>query len=141
MLSIADICSAISASPSSSPSGFLWAIIVSLWPWYWLWISLLIIAWVTFEIQTRNGTVHYNSKNGFSPSFNRFVGSGTYLGLQTLLYLLFKLILGEAVYCMVWPWMVHALVFLSTGLLLHLAGFWPYLKEPGKKRRSKKRNH
>lgn len=133
--SLSDFCSAITASSSTSGSAFAWKIITSLWPWHWLWISLALILWIIFEIKTRNGTAHYNSENGFSPTFNRFVGSGTYLGLQTLLFLIFKLIFGEGAYCMTWPHAVHAIVFMSTGLLLHLSGFWPYLKEPRRKRR------
>ena len=129
------MCSIISISTVSSFSVFIWKIIVLLWPWYWFVIFLCLATWMTWEIITRNGSAHYNSANGFSPGFNRFVGSGTYMLLQSLLFLLFKIFFGESVYCMIWPYPVHLVLFLSTGLLLHLSGFWPYLKEPGYHRR------
>jgi len=141
MFSIGNICSIISVPFASSASSFLWQIILLLWPWYWLGIFLFLITWIIWEIITRNGTAHYNSKNGFSPSFNRFVGSGTYAGLQALVYLFFEKFFGDSVYCMVWPYEIHLVVFLSSGLLLHLSGFWPYLWEPSGQRYHKKRHY
>jgi hypothetical protein len=138
ILTTDNICKAISASVVSSASAFVWNVITLLWPWYWLWISILLVAWVAWEIATRHGTSHYNSENGFSPTFNRFVGSGTYLGLQGLLFFFFKVFLGEIVYCMIWPYAVHLIVFLSTGRLLHLSGFWPRLEQAGRRRRWRK---
>jgi hypothetical protein len=126
------------SSPALTANAFLWKIIVFLWPWYWFVIVVILIVWVIWEIQTRNGTAHYNSRNGFSPTFNRFVGSGSYFGIQALLYLLFNKLFGEMVYCYIWPFPVHAVVFISTGLMLHISGFWPYLKEPGSRRWYKK---
>lgn len=131
MFSVGDVCSIISVSAVSSISAFLWQVIVFLWPWHWIPIFLAIATWVIWEIITRNGNAHHNSDNGFSPTFNRFVGSGTYLGFQTLVFLVFRLFFGDIAYCLILPYVVHVLVFVSTGLLLHLSGFWPYLKEPG----------
>lgn len=116
-------------------SAQLWAIIVALWPWWWILIILALAGWITVEILTRNGALHYNSENGFSPAFNRFVGAGTYLGLQGLLFALFHWVFGDMAYCLKWPYAVHAVVFLSSGLLLNLTGFWVYLKEPGGRRK------
>lgn len=130
-----NICSVISISTVTTISGFLWQLISLLWPWHWLWISLVIISWIIWEIINRNGTAHYNSENGFSPAFNRFVGSGCYLSLQTLLFLVFEKIYGPSAYCLIWPGLVHVAVFVSTGMLLHLTGFWPYLKMPGRRRK------
>jgi hypothetical protein len=130
-----NICSVISISTTTTISGFLWHLIALLWPWNWLWICLIIIGWIFWEIINRNGTAHYNSENGFSPAFNRFVGSGFYLGLQTLLFLMFEKFFGPAAYCLVWPEFVHVVMFLSTGWILHISGFWPYRKLPGRRRR------
>jgi hypothetical protein len=106
-----------------------------LWPWYWFLIVAILGTWITVEVSTRHGNFHYNSENGFSPLFNRFVGSGTYLGLQTLLYLILKIFFGESVYCLYWPYAFHVIVFASSGLLLHLVGFWPYLKDSNRGKR------
>lgn len=130
----------IAEPTASSLSGKLWYVITTLWPWHWLWISAALLAWVIFEILTRNGSAHYNSDNGFSPIFNSFVGSGTYLGLQSATLLLIEKINGAKVYCMVWPYELHFAIFVSAGLLLYLSGFWTYLEWFGvkKKKRRKK---
>lgn len=137
--SIGNICSIILDSTVSSSSGMLWKIITFLWPWQWIFIFLSLTIWIVFELKTRHGTAHYNSENGFSPAFNRFVGSGLYLGLQTVLFLILEFFFGSIVYCLGWPYILHVTVFLSTGLLLNISGFWPYLKEPKKRRHYKKR--
>lgn len=126
-----DLCSLLLQPSERSVANLLWTIISGLWPWFWFWIVVALTAWVAYEIKTRYGTAHYNSENGFSPAFNRFIGSGTYMGLQTLLFGVFHLIFGDAAYCMAWPYAVHAIAFLVTGGLLHLSGFWPYFKGPG----------
>jgi hypothetical protein len=137
IFSAGDVCSMISVSAVSSVSAFLWQVILFLWSWHWIPIFLALTAWVIWEIITRNGTVHYNSDNGFSPSFNRFVGSGTYLGFQTIVFLIFKLVIGNTAYCLVLPYFIHLIVFISTGLFLHLIGFWPYLWEPRRRHYNK----
>lgn len=128
LISIKDACEIATFSLTQSKSYYIWKVITFLWPWYGLIIILALGLWITFEIYTRHGNVHYNSDNGFSPTFNRFVGSGTYLGLQTILYFLFSFIFSDAIYCYIWPFAIHLVIFLSTGLLLHLSGFWPKLK-------------
>lgn len=138
MLSLGDTCSIIFIPLASSASSFVWQIISALWPYNWIWITLLLIGWIIWELSTRNGTAHYNSQNGFSPSFNRFVGSGSYLGIQSLLILSFSKFFGDVAYCFIWPYSVHVLIFALTGLTLHLSGFWPYLMEPGTKKSSKR---
>lgn len=134
IFSIKDMCS-IAQTASQSAWGTLWTVITNLWPWYWLFIVVALVGWIVFEIATRNGTAHYNSENGFSPPFNSFVGAGAYFGLQAVLFVIFHLIFGDLAYCMTWPYAVHATVFLSVGLILHLSGFWPYLREPGRSRK------
>lgn len=133
--SLKNFCSAVGSHIPESVSGIMWAIITSLWPWYWLGVTLFLGGWIFYEIKTRNGISHYNSKNGFSPPFNSFIGSGTYLVLQGLLYLLFTLTLGDAAYCVPWPYALHLIVFLSTGLLLNAIGFWPEVRTGSPKRR------
>jgi len=128
MFTTGDICQTMLIPVASSISSFIRRIILLLWPWHWLWIILALIIWVVWEIATKNGTAHYNSKNGFSPGFNSFVGSGTFTGFQAILLLLFEKIFGESVYCMGWPYAVHFAVFASTGLFLYVVGFWPELR-------------
>ncbi len=139
MMPISDICSIAQAVVTESIYGRIWAIITFLWSWYGLLLFIGIVVWCVVEIYTRYGNFHYNSDNGFSPTFNRFVGSGTYLGFQTVLLFFFQVFFGPAVYCMPLPYAIHTVVFLSTGLFLHLIGFWPYLKEPGTRKRKKRR--
>ena len=139
IISIKEICSLVTASVPHSLAGVLWAAITSLWPGYCILIGIAVAAWIAFEIATRHGNVHYNSENRFSPTFNRFVGAGTYLGLQALTYLMLQLLFGDPVYCLGWPYVLHVIVFASTGLLLHAIGFWPYLVEPGGRRRWRQR--
>lgn len=137
MIYLADVCSLLIISMAQSTPAYWWMIITNLWSAYWILIVLILVVWIIFEIKTRNGTAHYNSENGFSPTLNRFVGGGTYFGLQAFLFFILKTIFGEGVYCFPLPYIFHLAVFLSTGLLLHFSGFWPYLKEPGKRRRNR----
>jgi len=134
VISVADICSVVLEPAARSVAATEWVIVTTLWPWYWLLICVALAFVVAFEIATRHGSFHYNSENGFSPAFNRFVGSGTNLGLQSLLIGIFHWLFGDIVYCLKWPYVVHGFVFLATGLALHLSGFWPYLWEPRKRR-------
>jgi ABC-type nickel/cobalt efflux system permease component RcnA len=135
------ICSAVSVVFVSSLSDALWTGIRYLWPWYGFLIVLTLGTWIFWEIHTRFTTTSFRSQNGFTPTFNRFVGSGTYLGLQTLTFLVLSTAFGNLVYCLKWPLGLHALVFLSSGLLLKYIGFWVYLKETGLKRRKYHKRH
>jgi len=138
MFSLGDTCQIISIPFASSLASFVWQAIIFLWSWEGIWILAGVIVWVVVELITRNGTLHYNSKNGFSPPFNIFVGSGLYWGIQSLLLIILEAIFGNSVYCFVWPYPVHAIIFALTGVLLHATGFWPYLKEPGAKKYHKR---
>jgi hypothetical protein len=139
--SFGEICSVASDMFVSSFSDALWTGIRYLWPWYWLFIILALIAWVSWEIRTRYTTVSFRSQNGFTPTFNRFVGSGTYLGTQTLIFLILTSLLGTYVYCLKWPAALHLLTFLFSGWFLNYIGFWVYLKEPGKRRKKYRKKH
>lgn len=140
-LDFGQICSIISDTAISSLSDLLWTAIKYLWPWYWLLIILALTAWVIFELKTRYTTTSFRSKNGFTPTFNRFVGSGTYFGTQTLIFLVLTTLLGNYVYCLKWPVVLHLLTFYSSGKFLNYIGFWVYLKEPGKRRKKYHRKH
>ena len=137
--SIGEMCAVVFAQSSNTIYATAWKLIVALWPWYWLLIMLSLGGWIAYEIITRNGTAHYNSDNGFSPVFNSFVGSGMYAVLQALLFFVLTLLFGVGVYCFVWPFAIHVLIFLSTGRLLHAIGFWPRLEQPYRKKRNRRR--
>jgi hypothetical protein len=120
----------IVGATAKSTAGFFWELITTFWSAHWLLISLILVGWLVFEIATRNGGAHYNSRNGFSPSFNKFVGSGTYLLLQAIVYACLRFFFGDTVYTHLWPYGLHLLAFISAGLLLNLTGFWVYWKLP-----------
>jgi len=140
-LDFSAICSAASDVFVSSLSDALWTGIRYLWPWYGFLIVLILGSWVVWEIRTRFTTVSFRSQNGFTPSFNQFVGSGTYLGLQTITFLILSTTFGNLVYCLKWPLGLHVAIFFISGLLLNYIGFWVYLKEPGKKRKKYRGKH
>lgn len=121
-----EACSVASDMVVSSVSDALWTIIRYLWPWYGLLIILALGAWVAWEIRTRHTKVTFRSKNGFTPDFNRFVGSGTYLLIQTLTFLILTSIFGDFVYCLKWPIALHLLTFYLTHRLLKGIRFWVY---------------
>ena len=111
-------------------AGQLWWFVTTTWFMFWPYILTFIISWILWELVTRNGGVHYNSENGFSPTFNRFVGSGVLLLFQTAIYGLLTKLFGNDVYMHVWSYSVHIVGFLATGLFLNLVGFWKYWKLP-----------
>lgn len=131
------MCQELSSMPKSFASG-LWYMIQH-WPWQLGSLFVIISLWVLIEIVTRYGTLWFHSENGFTPMFNRFVGSGTYIGLQALLLGFFSLI-SSTVYCTPWPYVLHILIFISTSKNLNKIGFWVYEKSPNtrKKRRWKR---
>lgn len=127
---LSNICQLTVIPSVESISAKIWFIIQFLWPWYWFLIILLITIWTIFEIITRHGNAHFNSDNGFSPLFNSFVGSGTYILLQYLTYLVLESVSGPGVYCRPWSYIIHFVVFLLTGGLLFILGFWVYWRLP-----------
>jgi len=139
MILTGDICQALAIPVASSISSFIWQVILFLWPWHWLWIVLAITAWVIWEIITRDGTAHYNSKNGFSPSFNSFIGSGLYWGIQAIVLLLFEKFLGVSAYCTSLPYVAHISILVLVYLFLHGIGFWPEFRLFRKVKQSYKR--
>jgi len=121
-----DICQQIFSSGEKSPAAQFWHIITTLWSDYWLWISIGLVIWIIFEIFSRHGGAHYNSDNGFSPTFNRVIGSGVYLLFQTVTYFLLTLIFGTGIYCTPLPYIIHPIIFFLTWLFLIKIRFWVY---------------
>jgi len=119
-------CKLIFESGDKSPAGQFWQFVTTLWSEYWLWIVLGLTIWIIYEVLTRNGTAHYNSKNGFSPTFNRVVGSGTFLLIQSSTILILTLLFGRGVYCTPLPYVIHSIIFGLTWLLLFKIRFWVY---------------
>ena len=98
-----------------------------LWAGYWPIILIVLALIVVYELLTWNGSAHYNSRNGFSPDFNRLVGSGVFLLFSTIIFACIHFLFGDNVYLeQVWPYLVHALAFPFTWLLLNGVGFWVY---------------
>ncbi len=121
------MCQELSSIPKSFASGLWYGI--QHWPWHFVSLVGIITLWVIIEIATRYGTLWFHSENGFTPTFNRFVGAGTYIGLQALILGIFALI-SSSVYCTPWPYVLHLLVFIGTSKLLNKIGFWVYEKKP-----------
>ena len=111
-------------------AGQFWWLVTTVWSAYWPYILVFIIGWTIWELITRNGGFHYNSENGFSPTYNRFVGSGVLLLFQMSIYAILTKLFGHEAYLQVWSYSVHIVAFLSTGLFLNLVGFWKYWKLP-----------
>lgn len=117
----------IFASAGKSVAGTFWLWVTFLWSSYWPYIILILVIIVVYEVLTWNGSWHYNSRNGFSPGFNRLVGSGVFLLYSSIFYGFIHLVFGSDVYLgHVWPYVVHALAFPLTWLTLRKIGFWVY---------------
>jgi hypothetical protein len=126
-------CAITDVPTSKSAEGILWQLLLQLQD-YWIWISLGIAFIVTVELLTRHKN-EYNSANGYTPEFNRLVGSFSYMLLQLLLYFSIYLIIGNVAYCFPWPYAIHTLVFSLNFMILHGIGFWPEKPKPKKYRK------
>src|ERR1019366_8502848 len=82
------LCS-LGQSIFGSTYSILCTIITYLGFWKCLLIIVAIILWITWEFYTMN-THPYNSENGFTPTFNSFIGASTYFWLQTLVYFILE---------------------------------------------------
>ena len=110
-----------------SAAGTFWQLVTMLWSTYWPYILLLLVLVVVYELLTWNGGWHYNSRNGFSPGFNRLVGSGIFLLYSSIFFGFIHFVFGDNVYLeQAWPYVVHALAFPLTWLTLRKIGFWVY---------------
>lgn len=113
-----------------SIAGSFWFLVTTIWNAFGVYILIFLFLWTVWELVTRNGGFHYNSENGFSPTYNRFVGSGFFLLFQTGTYTILTKLFGHEIYVHVWPYPIHIFAFLATGLFLNLVGFWKYWKLP-----------
>ena len=109
-----------------STAGAFWHAVTLLWSLYWPYILLILVLIVVYELLTWNGGWHFNSRNGFSPGFNRLVGSGVFLLYSSIFYGFIHFVFGNSVYVQIWPYIVHALAFPLTWLTLRKIGFWVY---------------
>ena len=91
--------------------------------------------WIIIEVVTKHGGARYKSENGFSPLFNSFVGGGFYALLQYVTHLILNKFFGPAIYCQPWAYLIHTIIFITTGYLLWKMGFWVYWRLPGSRRR------
>ncbi len=115
------------AMTGKSVAGMFWQTVTMLWSGYWSWIVLILVVIVVYELLTWNGGWHYNSRNGFSPGFNRLVGSGVFALYSAIFYAFIHFVFGDNLYLeQVWPYMIHALAFPLTWLTLRKIGFWVY---------------
>ncbi len=130
-------CSLLDVSTSQSLFGQFWKGVLTVWVDFWPYIIGLLALIVISELLTRHKDP-YNSANGFTPDFNRLVGSLSYMLLQLLLYFSIYLIVGNIAYCFPWPYVAHILVFSLNFAILHGIGFWPEKPNPKKWRRRRK---
>ncbi|HUO50563.1 MAG TPA: hypothetical protein VMU25_03335 [Candidatus Paceibacterota bacterium] len=127
---VVQIVAQIPVMLAQTTAHMFWMIVTTLWAAYWPYILVVMTVWVVIELVTRNGGLHYNSENGFSPTFNRVVGSGVLILFQAGIYALIRWLFGDDSYLHIWPYPVHIAGFFLTGLFLNLTGFWVYWRLP-----------
>ena len=119
-----NFCSISDVPSSQSFFGQFWKGVTSAPPEMLWFVVLVLLFWVIKELVMRNKN-KYNSANGFTPDFNKMVGSLNYVILQVLTYFLLSFVFGNAIYCMPWPYVAHAIVFSLNWTILNAVGFWP----------------
>lgn len=137
------ICEAVSSIPHSVASAILfyiqkvWPV---LWPTYFLVMVACLSSWIYIEIKYRYGDWHYPTKNGFSPTFNSFLGVVVFSFFEGLMYGLFNLITWATAYCIPWLNGLYFIPFILTGVFLVKVGIWKELRLPsfGKRRKYRK---
>ncbi len=122
-----NFCKLTDTPTSQSPAGVFWQSALGLWSDFWPYVLLIIGVIVLSESLTRHKNP-YNSANGFTPAFNRLVGSGSYMLLQIMVYVSIRFIFGDVAYCFPWPYIAHIAVFSLNFTILHGIGFWPEKK-------------
>lgn len=130
-------CSLIDVPTSQSLVGQFWKGILTIWTDFWPYILGILALIVVSELLTRHKNP-YNSANGFTPDFNRLVGSLSYMLLQLILYFSIYLIVGNVAYCFPWPYVAHTIIFSLNFAILHWIGFWPEKPKPKKWHRRRK---
>ncbi len=117
----------IAGTVGKSFAGAFWQIVTMLWSNYWPYILLELAVIVVYELITWNRGWHYDSRNGFSPGFNRLVGSGVFALYSGIFLAFIHFVFGVNIYLeQVWPYVLHALAFPLTWLTLRKIGFWVY---------------
>jgi hypothetical protein len=117
----------LTAITAKTFAGAFWQLVSMLWSAYWPYILLVLILIVVYELLTWNGGWHYNSRNGFSPGFNRLVGSGVFALYSAIFFAFIHFTFGDSVYLdQLWPYVIHLLAFPLTGFTLRKIGFWVY---------------
>ncbi len=69
---------------------------------------------------------YYISKNGFSPSTNKLVGSLTYFLFHGIVFWIAYKIWGIQMFDELWFYIMHLLAFFSVKIFLRRIGFWVY---------------
>lgn len=117
----------LAGTVGKSTAGMFWQIVTMLWTTYWQWILLALVMIVVYELLTWNGSWHYNSRNGFSPGFNRLVGAGFFALYSVIFFTFFHFVFGNSIYLeQILPYIVHSLAFPLTWVTLRGVGFWVY---------------
>jgi hypothetical protein len=115
------------AFAAKSLAGKFWELVVMFWAKYWPYIILVLTLIVVYEILTWNGNWHYNSANGFSPGFNKLVGSGVFALYSGIFFTFVHFVFGNDIYLdQIWPYLIHAFAFPLTWVTLRKIGFWVY---------------
>lgn len=123
------ICSAIGDIPHTFISS-IWFWVDFLFTRYWYIIVPVIVIWVIIEIISKGGH-SFNSDNGFTPTFNSFVGGGVFILTEKLIHFILEFFSGPTVHCgTLFMSSFYLLPFLTTGLFLNMIGFWVYWKIP-----------
>jgi len=131
-------CTLTEVPTSQSKAGAFLKGIFEIWADFWPYILIALCFIVGSELLTRHRN-KYNSANGFTPDFNRLVGSATYMLLQILVYVIVRFFVGDVAYCLPWPYFVHLAVFSLNFTILHAIGFWPEKKTPKRNKWKPKR--
>jgi hypothetical protein len=135
---LAPMCSAIGNLPGTFISG-IWYAISQLFSNYWRFIIPTTVIWIIWESLFRYKH-SYNSKNGFTPTLNSFVGGGVFFIFESLIQLFFNFLFGKITSCvllLIEP--LYLAPFIATGYFLHKIGFWPYWRLPWDKKRGYRR--
>lgn len=93
---------------------------------YWYITTPAVIIWLFWELTQRNNH-NYNSKNGFTPLFNSFVGAGFFCLFQYLTYLFISLFWGKEIICTLQILSIlYVIPFILTKIFLLSVRFWKY---------------
>jgi len=131
-----EACSLIGSIPHTTIS-YIWKAISYVFSNYWYIVVPILIIWIIIEIITRN-THGYNSGNGFTPTFNSFIGGGIYYISNALISLILNFLFGPITSCTtLWIGSFYIIPFITTALFLHWIGFWPYMRNPFTKEKIK----